>query len=59
MVSWSLYSMGMKPTKESREEGRYVLVTTNAKKLNTQREANNLLSKYFKKKEPSMNNNNI
>ena len=49
MLSRSLYFMGMEPTRKSREEGRYLLVTTKAKKLNAQREADNLLSKYYKK----------
>ena len=41
--------MGMEPTRKSREEGRYLLMTTKTKKLNAQREADNLLSKYYKK----------
>ena len=57
MLSRSLYFMGMEPTRKSREEGRYLLVTTKAKKLNAQREADNLLSKYYKK-QPSSNSNN-
>ena len=49
--------MGMEPTRKSREEGICLLVTTKAKKLNAQSEADNLLSKYYKKKQPSWNSN--
>ena len=44
MLSRSLYFMGMEPTRKSREEGRYLVVTTKAKKLNVLREEDNLLS---------------
>ena len=53
MLSRSLYFLGMKLTIKSREEGRYLLVTTKAKKPNAQREAENLLSKYYKRKKNS------
>ena len=49
--------MGMEPTIKSSEEGHYILVATKVKKLNAQREADNLISKYYKKKEPTMNSN--
>ena len=57
MLSRSLYFMGMEPTIKSSEEGRYILVATKVKKLNAQREADNLISKYYKKKERTMNSN--
>ena len=44
ILSSSLYFMGMEPTRKSREEGRYLVVTTKAKKLNVLREEDNLLS---------------
>ena len=58
ILNISLYFMGIEATRKSSEEGRYLLVTTKTKKLNAQREADNLLSKYYKKKETSMNNKN-
>ena len=57
MLSRSLYFLGMEPTRKSREERRYLLVKTKAKKLNAKREAVNLLSKYYKRKEPVENSN--
>ena len=57
MLSRSLYFMGTEPTRKSSEEGRYILVTTKTKQLNTQREAGNLLIKYYKKKQPSTTSN--
>ena len=53
MLSRSLYFMGMDPTRTSSEEGRYLLVTTKAKKLNAQREADNLVRKFYKKERTS------
>lgn len=58
MLSRSLYFTGMEPTRKSKEEGRYLLETANNKKQNAQREADNLLSKYYKKKDPSLNKEN-
>ena len=49
MLRRSLYFIEMEPTRKSSEECRYLLVTTKAKKLNDQREADNLLGKYYKK----------
>ena len=46
----SLYITGIETTTKSHENGRYLLLTTNTKKANAQREVDNLLGKYLKKK---------
>ena len=54
VLSRSLYITGIEATRESRKERRYLLLTTNTNtnKANAQREADNLLGKYYKKDKP-------
>ena len=49
ILSRSLYITGIEATRKSKEDGRYLLLTTNANKANAQREVDNLLGKYYKK----------
>ena len=46
----SLYLTRFEATIKSQEDGRYLLLTTHMNKANTQRKADNLLGKYYKKK---------
>ena len=45
ILSRSLYITGIEATRKSKEDGRYLLLTTNANKANAQREVDNLLGK--------------
>ena len=49
IISRSLYITGIEATRKSKEDGRYLLLTTNANKANAQRELDNILGKYYKK----------
>ena len=49
ILSRSLYITGNEATRKSKEDGRNLLLTTNANKANAQREVDNLLGKYYKK----------
>ena len=49
ILSRSLYITGIEATRKSKEDGRYLLLTTNANKANAQREVDNLLGKYYKR----------
>ena len=44
-----LYFTGMEPTRKTATEGKYFLVTTNSKLYSAQREADNLLAKYYRR----------
>ena len=50
ILSWLLYITGIEATRKFKEDGRYLLLTTNANKANPQREVDNLLDKYYKKR---------
>ena len=49
ILSRSLCITGIEATRKSKEDGRYLLLTTNVNKANAQREVDNLLGKYYLK----------
>ena len=49
ILSRSLYITGIEATRKSKEDGRYLLLTTNANTTNAQSEVDSLLGKYYKK----------
>ena len=57
ILSRSLYFNGMEPTRRSQDEGMYLLITTNLHRANSQKEVDNLLRKYYKRKPSNVNYN--
>ena len=48
IFSNALYFSGLEPTRKTKEEGKYLLITTTANKYHAQLEADRLLAKHFK-----------
>ena len=64
IFSNALYFSGLEPTRKTKEEGKYLLITTTANKYNAQLEADRLLAKHFKnanvaRSSPTRRNNPI
>ena len=64
IFSKALYFSGLEPTRKTKEEGKYLLITTTANKYNAQLEADRLLTKHFKnanvaRRSPTRSNNPI
>ena len=51
ILSRSLCITGIEATRKCYEDGRYLLLTTNKNKTNAQCEVDNLLGKYYKKRQ--------
>ena len=64
IFSNALYFTGLEPTRKTKEEGKYLLITTTTNKYNAQLEADRLLAKHFKnanvaRSSPTRRNNPI
>ena len=59
IFSRSLYITGIEATRKSKEDERYLLFTANANKDNAQREVDNLLGKYYKRRQEKLDPLNL